>query len=49
MTDLTLFDKGGASAEDGSVEMLSCGKCVFECLDAMFQVKILHKKSISDL
>ena len=49
MADLTLFDKGGASAEDGSVEMLSCGKCVFECLDAMFQVRIPHKKSISDM
>ena len=48
MADLTLFDKGGAGAEDGSVEMLGCWKCVFECLDAMFQVKTLHEGNISD-
>lgn len=41
MANLALFDEGGAGAEDGFMEMLGSGKCVFECFDAVLQVRIM--------
>ena len=41
MANLALFDKGGASAKNGLMEMLGSGKCVLECFDAVSQVRIV--------
>ena len=43
MTNLALFNKGGAGAEDSFMEILGSGKCVFECFDAASQVRIMQK------
>lgn len=40
MANLTLFDERGTGAQDSLMEMLGSGKCVFECFDAMSQVRV---------
>ena len=47
VANLSLFDEGGTCAQDGLVEMLGSGKSVLERFDALIQVSLILKQSMS--